>query len=89
MALGKLLSPKDVCELTGYSMERVLRLIALGKLPATNQSAGLLAPRWVIRECDLEAMFIPKPVAKKMAAEKRRKRVRLDANIPRHFDYTD
>jgi len=62
--VGKLpagcLSPRQVCERTGFSMDRVLKLIHGKYLPAVN-TAPYSAKRatWLIREIDLERFLTP------------------------------
>lgn len=56
--MPRYLSPKDVADITGFSLRKVRDLIRSGRLPAANTSAGA-NPRYLIAEADLYRLLEP------------------------------
>lgn len=61
--MTKLLTTTEVSKLTGFSLQKIIRLIDCGKLPAIDTSTND-KPRWSIRQSDLEAFLTPVNVKK-------------------------
>lgn len=89
MTIGKMFTPREAADLTGFHVLKILRLIKAGKLAAKNVSAGSRQPRWLIRECDLDEFFCPPQALKREKAERRAKQPACDAHIDRRFTYGD
>lgn len=82
MAIPKLLTTRQASAATGFSVQKIIRLIDCGRLPAINTSVAGKRPRWSIRESDLEAFFQPSNAVDRFETTGRR-RQRLDAHVPK------
>ena len=82
----RILTTKQVQELTGFSEYKVLALIRTKKLPAVNTSAGSKKPRWAVRPEDLEAFLTPPQPEVRVAKPARNRKVRrIDEGIPNYL----
>ncbi|QDV26660.1 helix-turn-helix domain-containing protein [Aureliella helgolandensis] len=57
--MRKLLSTRDVANLTGFSIQKIRQLIRRGQLPAVNTSTGT-RERYSIQQRDLDQFLTPK-----------------------------
>lgn len=81
MSARDLMTPKDIAAETGFSHQKVLALIAGGKIPATNVSAGSRVARWAIRRSDLERFLAPEDVKPKIRRTPKEHAQPLDAGV--------
>ncbi len=79
------LTTGESAKLSGFTIQKIRRLVELGRIPATNTSTGD-RPRWTIRRADLEAFLTPTNVRRDSPRPTAtRRRQRLDANVPQVF----
>lgn len=57
--MQKYFSTREVSVITGFSLQKVRRLIQAGLLPAKNSSPGPHRPRYIVRQNDLESFLTP------------------------------
>ncbi len=74
---------RDVKAVTGWSLQKIQKLIKSGKLPAADSSTGS-RPVYEIRAEDLDRLLTPAAVAKP-EAKKAAPRRRIDADVPKVF----
>lgn len=75
----------EAAEFCGFTIQKVRRLVELGRIPATNTSCGT-RPRWTIRREDLEAFLSPTNVRRDATQSAARRRTRrIDADVPQIF----
>ncbi|GAB5406596.1 MAG: hypothetical protein Aurels2KO_48270 [Aureliella sp.] len=80
--MTKFLSTADVKRITGFSASKIRHLIAVGKLPAVNTSAGS-RPTYLIRESDLQEMLMPTNSSSQPRTERAPKRI--DSEVDKVF----
>lgn len=78
------LTTGEAAEFCGFTIQKVRRLVELGRIPATNTSCGT-RPRWTIRREDLEAFLSPTNVRPEARRTGPARRKRLDADVPHVF----
>jgi excisionase family DNA binding protein len=89
MIQSKLLTPKEVSNITSWSLQKIRQLIHAKKLPAINTSTGK-RPTFLIREIDLQLMLTPTEVDCDKARDNRGKsakknKVAIDSHVPNVF----
>lgn len=57
--MQKYLTTRDVAKITGFSLQKVRRLIQTGLLPAKNSSSGPNRPQYRVPENDLTHYLTP------------------------------
>jgi len=87
MSTSKLLTTKEVQQITNWSLQKIRQLIHANKLPAVNTSPGKRAT-FLIRQVDLDAMLTPAGMdtqRSRPARVKAPKQVAIDSHVPNVF----
>lgn len=60
--MSNYLTPREIAQVTGFSTQKVRRLISMGKIPAVNTSTGAGRPSYTVRLDDLKCFLQPAAV---------------------------
>ena len=82
--MSRLLKTTDVRKRTGWSPQKIRRLIEIGKLKAIDSSTTK-RPFWNILEESLDAMLNGSHEPSVSAAPKKPSKRRIDADVPKVF----